>query len=512
MSNLAGYAWLTEHYQIYPCQPLRVRSEIGNLRKRVEVDGVTQQIFPAQYRPAPSLAGHLTFAFKREPLHLELLARLFFTLNPHDLLDWIAFEPTGQYARKACFLFEWLSGVALDHPGLDKGNYVALLDEHQYLTSSVSTRNQRWRVLDNLPGTPAFCPLIRLTPSLMQLIDYDAQQALDSLRVEYGQDTLQRSVQWLTVKESQSSFAIEHEAQKLDRIQRFAAVMEVRCGVGLPPLDPLQINALQAEILGPTALAYGVRRSPVFVGQTLGFQNVVNYLAPHWEHALGMLEGLQCFEQKTRGRNALLRAAAISFGFVYIHPLSDGNGRISRFLINDILRRDQVIPVPYILPVSAVMQDQLFAPQNYDQVLEVFSGPLMRAIRPDLYFDQPIQYPDGVESNLRFDDFENTAPAWRYIDMTAHAEYMARVIRQTIDKEMREEASLLRDHYQMREAIKAIIEGPDAQIDNIIRSVQQNKGIISNKLLKQYPALADQQRAAEVVAVVRQFKPWNNVE
>lgn len=44
MSHLAGYAWLAERYQIYRCPPLRVRSKIGNLRKRVGVGGVTQQI------------------------------------------------------------------------------------------------------------------------------------------------------------------------------------------------------------------------------------------------------------------------------------------------------------------------------------------------------------------------------------------------------------------------------------------------------------------------------------
>lgn len=35
-------------------------------------------------------------------------------------------------------------------------------------------------------------------------------------------------------------------------------------------------------------------------------------------------------------------SAVASFGFVYIHPLADGNGRVHRFLINDVLRRDEV--------------------------------------------------------------------------------------------------------------------------------------------------------------------------
>ena len=42
----------------------------------------------------------------------------------------------------------------------------------------------------------------------------------------------------------------------------------------------------------------------------------------------------------------MARAGIISFGFVYIHPMVDGNGRISRFLINDVLRRDGAVPTP----------------------------------------------------------------------------------------------------------------------------------------------------------------------
>ena len=46
----------------------------------------------------------------------------------------------------------------------------------------------------------------------------------------------------------------------------------------------------------------------------------------------------------TSGLSSVARAALTSFGFVYLHPMTDGNGRISRFLINDVLRRDGALP------------------------------------------------------------------------------------------------------------------------------------------------------------------------
>jgi Fic family protein len=41
-----------------------------------------------------------------------------------------------------------------------------------------------------------------------------------------------------------------------------------------------------------------------------------------------------------------MRSAIAAFGLVFIHPLADGNGRVHRFLINDILRRDGVVKDP----------------------------------------------------------------------------------------------------------------------------------------------------------------------
>ena len=500
-----GYSWLADTYNVVVCQPLKVRSQIGSSRKDSVANGILEQSFPAQYQPAATLAEHLTFAFKREPLHLEFLARLFSIIDPAELETWIKAEPTGKFARKACFLYEWFENRVLTCPGVEKGNYVEFLDDQRYLVCQAPKRNARWRVIDNLPGTPDFCPIIRTTPTLAGLIDYDLNAELAQLGVEFGNDTLLRSAVWLTIKESRSSFAIEHEEQQTDRIKRFAAVMEQRCGVGAPPLSPAQIAAIQQEILGPRALSYGIRQSPVFVGQTRGFQNVLHYLAPAWQDVDAMLQGLQALELNTRGASSILRAAAISFGFVYIHPLGDGNGRISRFLINDILRRDKALPAPYILPVSAVMQDHTVRPQNYDQVLDEFSRPLMQVIEQQVRFEGYEKYADGMESNLHYDGYADNAPAWRYIDLTAHAEYIARVIRQTVDKEMRDEASVLRNHQLLRDAIKNVFEGPDADIDRIIRSIHQSEGQVGNKLIKQYPLLAHEQIGAEIVRLVTRF-------
>ncbi|WP_093443701.1 hypothetical protein [Variovorax sp. 770b2] len=80
-------------------------------------------------------------------------------------------------------------------------------------------------------------------------------------------------------------------------------------------------------------------------------------------------------------------------------------------------------------------------------------------------------------------------PAWRFIDLTSHVEYLSGVIDRTIRKEMHSQAAFFRAHDQARQALKEVIEGPDAHPDTIIRSVRENEGRLGNKLRGQFPQL-----------------------
>ncbi len=502
MSDWIGYRWLAKRYRIEPVQALRTDSAIGKSRATVRENGYVHEQYPATIRPAESLASHLTFALKHEGVHLEFLARLFDAAPAAELENWVAAEPTGQYARRAGFFYEFLTGRRLDFPGVVAGNYVPALDDAIYLTSNQPINNQRWRVRDNLPGSREFCPTVLRTAAVQQAEQYQCAEHLAELEVEFGADILQRSAVWLTIKESRASFAIEHEEQHVDRVRRFAAVMERWCGRHEDPLSTASLEELQAEILGPRATRYGVRRSPVFVGEVDGFHEVVHYIAPHWDDAPQLLAGLRDCASRTAGSSALVRAAILSFGFVYIHPLSDGNGRISRFLINDVLRRDGAVPEPFILPVSATITSSMIKRRGYDQVLELFSQPFMRRYADAWRFGQAQQAEDGVRYNLQFDGYADALNAWRYPDLTDHVEYLADIVRATIEQEMRKEAGYLHNLRLARERVKQVIEGPDTDIDRIIRSVRDNGGKVSNTLAKEFPALADEVVAGELAAAL----------
>lgn len=501
-----GYRWLAEAYGVQPVQPFRIDSQIAGTRATERADGFVHEFYPAALRPADTLQGQMTFALKREGIHLEFLARLFAAMPAEHLEQWIASEPSGQYARRAGFLYEWLTDQKLAFAGVTVGNYVDALDEEHYFTASAPENNARWRVRDNLPGTRDYCPLIFRTDKVIRAERYSVAAQLQDLEAEYGEDLLMRSAVWLTVKESQASFAIEHEEKQVDRIRRFAAVMERRCGQYDSPLDEGTITELQAEILGDgprTFRDFGLRKSPIFVGEDSAFAGpMVHYIAPHWDDAPSMLAGLRAFAARTAGKSPLARAAVLSFGFVYIHPMADGNGRISRFLINDVLRRDGALPAPFILPVSATIMSSSANHRNYDQILEAFSKPFMRHYQNQYRFGAKQTAADGVSYNMEFLAYADAAMAWRYPDLTEHTEYLAHVVDLTLDQEMRKEARYLRSARAARAAVKEVMEGPDSDIDRIIRSVRGNGGQISNKLKKDFPSLELPELGQEIVRIV----------
>ncbi|MDM0073741.1 Fic family protein [Variovorax sp. J2P1-59] len=501
-----GGAWLAREFDLELVQPLHVRSEIGPRRHTVHRADHRREVHQEPTRPDSTLPAHLTFFLKHEGAHLELLARLFDRVDPQLLVDWVRSEPTGQYARRAGFLYEWITRRELDvESKLIGGRYVDALDPDGQLVASTSVNVGRWRVRDNMPGTSDFCPTVRLTPQVRAGIEFDLAGALSKEEAEFGAEVLRRSAVWMTLRESRSSFLIEGEQDQVNRVRRFAAVMETRTGGGEIPLTGEDLAKLQRDILGEatTLASFGLRQSPVFVGETVRYENVVHYVAPDWPDVAPMLNGLRAFVDRTKSASATARAAVASFGFVYIHPLADGNGRVHRFLINDVLRRDGAIHAPFILPISALITEHSVERARYDEALEAFSRPLMERYADRYRFARESEVqPDGILSNFHFDAYADARLAWRFLDLTSHVEYTAGLLARTIQQEMHAQASFIRSLGQARAAVKEIIEGPDPDVDAIIRSTRENNGTRSGSLAKRYPALQNDAIWEKVAAAV----------
>src|SRR6266851_5461103 len=160
MPDWIGYRWLIEHHGLNVTQALRNETVVGPTRAVVS-DGTTERrTVQGPLRPEPTMAGHLSFALKHEGVHLEVLSRLFAIAPAAEIVDWIRREPTGQYARRAGFLYEWLTGRRLDVPDTKRGNYIPAVDPEREFVASAPVNNSRWRVRDNLLGGAVFSPQV----------------------------------------------------------------------------------------------------------------------------------------------------------------------------------------------------------------------------------------------------------------------------------------------------------------------------------------------------------------
>ncbi|SPD64292.1 protein of unknown function [Cupriavidus taiwanensis] len=68
---------------------------------------------------------------------------------------------------------------------------------------------------------------------------------------------------------------------------------------------------------------------------------------------------------------------------------------------------------------------------------------------------------------------------------------------------MRTEAGILQEWTTARRMVKDIIDGPDADIDRIIRSVRDNQGTVSNKLRKEFPVLENVEIVTDLVGALK---------
>jgi Fic family protein len=245
-----------------------------------------------------------------------------------------------------------------------------------------------------------------------------------------------------------------------------------------------QLIALQNRIVDSRFADRGYRSSQNYVGETVAWQRPqIHFVSPKPEDLSDLMEGMEDAHGRMNECNIspVIHAAAISYGFVFLHPFEDGNGRIHRFLIHNILARRGFTPERLIFPVSAVM---LKHPADYDASLEAFSRPLLSLV--DYSLDE-----EG-----RMTVRNDTAKWYRYIDMTVQAEALFHFIAQTIDTELPDELTFLRNYDRSRESIRAIVDMPDRMIDLFIRLCLQNNGSISAaKRKKHFESLSDKEIA-----------------
>jgi Fic/DOC family len=279
----------------------------------------------------------------------------------------------------------------------------------------------------------------------------------------YDPDLLRRAAAFLYLKETHSSFEVEREKPGPDRAKRFADLLkDTESGI---PISEGRFLQLQNAIVDSRFKEYSYRRKQVWVGQDLGYRKKVDFVPARPEDIPELMQGLIDFSEVLRTNpdnlDPIIAATTLAFGFVFIHPFMDGNGRIHRFLIHDVLSNSGFTPKGIVLPVSAVILANL---DQYVNALETFSKPMQELTRYD---------PDGARAT------GNDAVYFRYYDATAQASFLYWALERTITHDLSEEISFLLGFDNAYDALKAVFDWPEHSLDLFIRLVHQNGGHLS---------------------------------
>ncbi len=150
------------------------------------------EILSPRHAPSPDLGGHLTFTLKYEGVDLAVLKRLFKAAGPAEIEDLVRAKPTGRYARRIWFLYEWLTGTRLNLPDAGMGGYVPAIDPEQQWTVE-GENSPLHHVVNNLPGTPVFWPLVFRTKRLEEFAAMDLANRARAAVANAPRDLLART-------------------------------------------------------------------------------------------------------------------------------------------------------------------------------------------------------------------------------------------------------------------------------------------------------------------------------
>ena len=464
--KLAGWTALVRAFAIpAPVRaPACVSSQYIRGSKRTEKEWT---VFDKRYWPGGTLAEHLSFALRHEDLDLLIFKRLWDAAPAKALQQMVRASPASEPVRRAWFLYEHLTGRRLAVPDAP-ANLAAidLVEPERYFTGAPRL-SRRHRVRDNLLGAGSFCPIVRRTRALSGYIELDLAAKARATVGHTSANLIARAASFLLLADSRASFEIEGERPPRTRLERWGrAVLQA----GKNPLSLDEILRLQRVLIEDTRfIRAGLRPDGVFLGERdHNGEPLPEFIGARPEDLAALMAGLLAANDRMRedGLDPVLQAAATAFGFVYIHPFQDGNGRMHRCLIHHVLAERKFTPPGMVFPVSSVMLQRI---DEYRTTLQAHSGPLMPFI----------EWRPALNGNVEV--LNDTADLYRYFDATAAAEFLYACVRRTVEEDLPREIDYLRRHDEALRGIMDIVDMPTRLAEDIVTFIRQNKGKLSQK-------------------------------
>lgn len=225
----------------------------------------------------------------------------------------------------------------------------------------------------------------------------------------------------------------------------------------------------------------GLREKGGFVGEhdRTTDEPIPDHISARYEDLEDLIEGLIDANQLLikDDIHPVVAAAMIAFGFVFIHPFEDGNGRIHRYLIHHLLAKKAFTDQGIIFPVSSSILNHIL---DYQKVLVSYSKPLLAFI----------EWEETQNHNVEVSN--QTVDYYRFFDATRQTEFLFDCVEDTIKNIVPQEIKFLANYDSFKKYMEEEFEMPDQMVSTLVRFLEQNQGVLSKRAReKEFARLTD---------------------
>jgi hypothetical protein len=464
-----GYEYLRQSLSLSAFAPTRPA-----LLKPVTRIGLADNYLAIPRHAAPGSdepLAHLLFALKHEGTNLQILSQALPRINPIVLLDALRESPTGAYIRTACYLWEKFSGQQLTDLPAIAGPTAEVFDSSRYVTGPAK-RDPRWRVAFNGLGSLRYCATVERTGFIEQAMASDLLGRTKAFIDALGKGVMDRALSWAYLHETEDSFAIERETPTESKARAFIALLH-QAHEGRALTEPYLVELQNSALTSPYDKAVEFRQQQNWLRGPARGAAGVTYVPPPPQLVPELMNELMAFANEApRQIDPVVAASVASFGFVFIHPFMDGNGRLSRFVFHQSLCRSGQLEKGLLLPVSVAMKRH---EEDYLAVLQSFSRPA-RELWDVRWID------DG---NYDF-TFKADGSIYRYWDATRCVEFGYRMAEQALEVELRNETEFLARYDTLVKQVDNRFDVRGSDLGTLVMMCLDNGGVVSNRRRKQF--------------------------
>ena len=442
-------------------RPAQVRP-VTRVERMPDLLAVPRHVAPAEGAP---LLEHVLFALKHEGTHLTILHEALKLVPGHELVQALTAQRQGAYLRRAAFIWEKAHGQALPLPWESTGgNYIDFFEPGSYYTGPQWERSRKYRVNFNGIGPYEFCPVVARSAALEQRGTAVLERLQNWVSDPQNLGALDRVMSWAYLSETRDSYAIENETPAPDKERAFLQAMEQ-----LRDRRPLSEDYLVD--LQNLVITAAIKQEQAFRHEQNWLQRgghgalAVRYLPPPPGQVSELMDGLMRMANAREGNvPPLVKAALVSFGFVFVHPFMDGNGRLSRLLAHHSLAYQGVLPMvggnPAILPLSVAMKRQ---EAGYLAALESFSKPARQLWDVTYIADNQFAF-----------DFRSSPLVYAHWSGEAAADFVTRCAEQALEQSLVDETAYLQAYDRAYAQIDREFDLPNRTINLLIQWIHQN--------------------------------------